>query len=148
MKLVVLSDPDWIKYPFIVHRHLNAALEFAQAIDETLTVGYLEGYETGAIKHAVDWQLRRFGVPGYEDVAGAMIYPNERWMFNDSPNLVLAFLDPPGDPDRGATRAFTMAHTFVMGGSWVKVVELPTPEPKEPRDAPSAMDVLHGKLAA
>lgn len=148
MKLVVLSDPEWIKYPFIVHRHLNATLEFAQAIDETLTLGYLEGYETGAIKHAVDWQLRRFGVGGYEDVEVPVIYPNERWMLNDVPNLVLAFLDPPGDPENGATRAFTWAHKFVLNGTWVKVVELPVPIPKEPKDAPSAMDVLHGKLAA
>lgn len=149
MKLVVLSDPEWIKYPFIVHRHLNAALEFAQALGEPMSIGYLEGYETGAVRHAIDWHLRRFLTRGYEDVHGSLIYANERWMFNDSPQLVLAFMGP-GDlePSGEATKAFQLAQRYTIEGTWVKWVDLPEADPKDPKDVPSAMDVLHGKLAA
>lgn len=157
MKLVVLSEPEWIKYPFIVHRYLNSALEFAQGLGEPFTLAYPGGYETGAVRHAQDWHLRRYLTAGYEDVEAALIYPNTRWMFEDTPNLVLAFEGPPthvaavldaDDPVPLPTRTFQMAQHLAWSGAWVKFIDLPVPIPKEPKDAPSAMDVLHGKLAA
>ena len=149
MKLVVLSEPEWIKYPFIVHRYLNSALEFAQGLGEPFTLAYPGGYETGAVRHAQDWHLRRYLTAGYEDVEAALIYPNTRWMYEDTPQLVLAFEGPDPEPPRELpTQTFQMAQHLAWSGVWVKFIDLPVPILKEPKDAPSAMDVLHGKLAA
>lgn len=149
MKLVVLSEPEWIKYPFVIHRYLNSALEFAVGLDEPFTLAILGGYETGAVKHAIDWHARRFEIPTYENVDALVVYPSTRWMYEDTPNLVLAFEGPEPQPPRELpTQTFQMAQHMAWNGAWVKFVDLPVSVPKEPQDAPSAMDVLHGKLAA